>query len=484
MLKPILKSIRLVKKFEHLIVYYHMKTFSINTLGCKVNQYESQQIRQLLEGFGLEQTPVDQSPDLAIVNTCCVTKTASAKSRQSIHKARRLNPQTPVIVAGCLAAIRTDELEKPGKNIHIVRHRDDLAATLNLIVLKGGNGSESANLQNYIKSKNASKIKSKNGLSKPPIFSELTSFKGHTRAFLKTQDGCDGCCSYCIIPRARPVVWSKPAGTVLKEAQALVAAGHKEIVLTGIFLGAYGQSTVRRKKWPAAANDKLVELLEKLARLPSLSRIRLSSLEPADITERLLDTFCTYPNIMPHLHLSVQSASDRVLKRMCRQYGAEDLIEKTQLIKSRLERPAITGDFIVGFPGESDSDFCRTVEFARQVGFAKMHVFSFSSREGTSAALMQTSVNNEVMKQRCRQLQDLGVELAGLFREQFVGESAEVLIEDTADGAIGRSERYFSVRVKKKNCSIRKNDLVKVKLIENSRDHIVGEFSCLKDVIP
>ncbi|GAF70245.1 unnamed protein product, partial [marine sediment metagenome] len=277
-----------------------MRTFAINTLGCKVNQYESQQIRELLEQLGLNHRENTDKADLVVINTCCVTHTASAKSRKYIRKAQKLSPGAVIIACGCLPTVQIDEFSLFDENIRVVADRRYLAAELTKIV----NGKADSPHQ--------------------PLLGPITAFKGHTRAFLKIQDGCDGRCSYCIIPKTRPIVHSKPPEAVLQEARALVKAGHKEIVVTGVFLGAFGQPTVRRSHWPNQRNDKLPELLEDLAQIPNLARIRLSSLEPADVTERLLDAFCRYRNIMPHLHLSLQSGSDAVLKRMCRQYRAED----------------------------------------------------------------------------------------------------------------------------------------------------------------
>ena len=430
-----------------------MKTFSIDTLGCKVNQYESQQIRELLEQLGLTQLETSESKsDLVVVNTCCVTHTASARSRQSIHKAQKLNPKAVIIVAGCLPSVQIDELNCPGENVHLIRHRQQLAATLGQIV---------------------------NGKADQSVLGQLTSFNGRTRAFLKIQDGCDGCCSYCIIPKTRPVVHSKPVETVLAEAQKLVEAGHKEIVVTGINLGAYGQKTVRRKRWDSQENDKLADLLDKMAEIVNLARIRLSSLEPADVTQGLLDIFCKHRNIMPHLHLSLQSGSDAILKKMCRQYGAEEFKEKVELIKRKLDRPAITADIIVGFPGETDEDFQQTVETAKEIGFAKMHVFSFSPRKGTAAASMQDTVDNRVIKQRSKILRKLGVELGCKFRQQFIGETAIILMENPpqADQPGGRSERYFKVYLKNGTPACKKNELVKVRLLENSEDGLNGQVS-------
>jgi threonylcarbamoyladenosine tRNA methylthiotransferase MtaB len=456
-----------------------MKTFAINTIGCKVNQYESQQIRELLERLGLNQVETSKSePDLVVINTCCVTLSASAKSRQHIRKAQKLSPDATIVVCGCLPTVQTGELNSLGKNIHLISHRETLAATLSQIVNNGkavssSSQSPQSNQNIIIRTENDSKIKLKNKLVE---LTRLTSFKGHTRAFLKIQDGCDGYCSYCIVPKARPFVHSKPAEAVLQEAQALADAGHKEIVVTGIFVGAYGQKSVRRKNWNGQ-RDQLADLLDKMAEIPNLARIRVSSLEPGDVTSRLLDTFCRHRKIMPHLHLSLQSGSNTVLKKMCRQYSADEFKEKIELIKSRLDRPAITTDIIVGFPGETEADFEQTLELAKETGFAKMHVFSFSKRTGTAAASLQGTVNNEVMKRRSKILLDLDAELGYKFRQQFVGEEAEILVENNDGQCKGRSERYFMVYLEKTGENPQKGELVRVRLINNSKNGVIGQIT-------
>ena len=488
-----------------------MNTFAIKTLGCKVNQYESQQIRELFEQLGLNQAETSkQKADIVVINTCCVTHTASAKSRQYIRQAQKSNPDAAVIVCGCLPTVQTGELDNLGKDIHFIRYRNNLSTTLSQIttgstaksgqtvnskttILSQKNTEKAAisrqtadskfaapdsknpqTCQNSaIRTEQSNKIKHK--LPNQLKLSPLTSFKGHTRAFLKIQDGCDGYCSYCIIPKTRPYVHSKAAEAVLQEAQALVEAGHKEIVVTGIFLGAYGQTSARRKNWDNRQNDKLAELLGKLAEIPNLARIRLSSLEPGDVTEQLLETFCKYRNIMPHLHLSLQSGSEAVLKKMCRQYNIGEFKNKIELIKGKLDRPAITTDIIVGFPGETDADFRQTVDLARQVGFAKMHIFSFSARKGTAAASLQGKVDNRVIKMRSKILRELDAELGHKFRQQFVGENDMVLVENNNGQVCGRSQRYFIVQLEKTGKKIQKNDLVSVKLIKNRQDRIIGQ---------
>ncbi|MFH1371440.1 MAG: tRNA (N(6)-L-threonylcarbamoyladenosine(37)-C(2))-methylthiotransferase MtaB [Planctomycetota bacterium] len=413
-----------------------MRTFSIYTLGCKVNQYESAQIRQFLEGLGLLVVEPDEKPDLFVINTCCVTATASAKSRQYVQRAAKLNPDAIRVVCGCQPMLGGKSGQ--GNNLCIAASRAELPAKLAEIV----NGTPNS----YIKAENDVRIKDEGeGFANCPKLPLLTQFAGHTRAFLKVQDGCDGVCSYCIIPRVRPDVQSKTIEDAVAEAKALVSAGHKEIVVTGVNLGAYGRSTTRRNRISYLVS-RISDLLEELAKIEGLARIRVSSLEPGDISEGLLDVFCKHRNIMPHIHLSVQSGSDRILKRMCRQYSADELRKKIALIKSRLDRPAITCDLIVGFPGETEEDFEATVELAKWAGFSKMHIFPFSARTGTAAAKMKDKIQPKVVKERAEVLRNLGDCLGRKFREQFVGENCEVLLEGDKPPT-GRCERYFMVEI-------------------------------------
>jgi len=457
-----------------------MKTFSINSFGCKVNQYESQQIRELLENFGLHKVEPSKKPDLVVINSCCVTHTASAKSRQCVRKIRKQSPNAVIIVSGCLPTVQIGELSTMAKDVHLIRNRSNLADTLSCIIDNKAATMTSQRTQScpdtIIKAKNRYKIKYKNELNNH-LNLPLTSFEGQTRAFLKIQDGCDGYCTYCIVPKTRPFVRSKPVDEVLHEAQALVESGHREIVVTGIFLGAYGLKSVRRKNWPDQRNNHLADLLDKMAEIPNLARIRLSSLEPADLTPRLLDTLCQHPNIMPHLHLSLQSGSDNILRKMCRQYRVEEFREKVESAKSRLDRPAITTDIIVGFPGETDADFEQTVNMAKIIGFAKMHVFTFSPRKGTAAADMQETVDNKVIKERSKILRDLDIELGLKYRRQFIGETARILIENNNGQLSGRSERYFTVYLNKTEKKLKRNSVVKVNLVKNSKNGMFGELS-------
>jgi threonylcarbamoyladenosine tRNA methylthiotransferase MtaB len=375
-----------------------------------------------------------------------------------------------------LPTIQNDELDTLcGKNIRFVRHRASLAHTLSQIAAEctatSHKNKTKTSYNANIKPQNHLEIKDK--MANPPKLGQLLSFKDHTRAFIKVQDGCDGFCSYCIIPKARPCIETKPVEAVLAEAQQLVNAGHKEIVLTGIFLGAYGQKTVRRKNWPNQENIKLAELLEKLSRMPERPRIRLSSLEPSDVTEQLLNVFCEHRNIMPHLHLSLQSGSDKILKRMCRQYTSDEFMEKVELVKTRLDQPAITTDIIVGFPGETQADYEKTVDIARKTGFSRMHVFGFSARKGTAAAGFKERIDAKTIKERSLFMRELGKELGFQFRQTLVGKEDTVLTENKNGECCGRSRRYFMVEIKGKKCE--KNELVRVKLVKNRQDGMIGQ---------
>jgi len=429
-----------------------MKTFTIHTLGCKVNQYETQQIRQLLEQSSLRLVGPAQNADIVIVNTCCVTHIASAKSRQAVRKAQRQNRHGAVVVTGCLPLGQADEIKNIGTDVRVVSDKTEITRAV-AELLDSRKADESVNynadktLYTFSRTKSTVKIKDK---SYPPAKHQnlklplLNEYKGQCRAFLKIQDGCDGQCTYCIIPKIRTKVCNKNVKNVLAEVKNLVEAGHNEIVLTGVFLGAYGQNTVRRKDWVGGNRDSLSGLLGKIAQVPGLGRVRLSSLEPADVTGKLLDVFSGNRNIMPHLHLPVQSGSEKILKHMRRQYTVAEFVRVVAAVRGRLDRPAITTDIIVGFPGETEGDFEQTIELAKEIGFAKMHVFSFSPRAGTAAAKMQGVVNAEVIKRRSRWLRGLDKELGAEFRGQFVGERVEVLVENTRPGQ-GRCERYFMV---------------------------------------
>ena len=425
-----------------------MKTFTVHTLGCKVNQYESQQVRQICEQAGLSAAARDA--DVVVVNTCCVTHVASAKSRQAVARLCRKHPSARIVVAGCLPVGQEAELAGLPENCLVVKDKKELPNVLNTLLqdFTHGRQTDSKPLNHCeIKDKNESQKVSesvKNVSQSASNDTLLKAYKGQTRAFLKVQDGCDAYCTYCIIPKIRTEVCSKAINAVLVEAANLVAAGHKEIVLTGIFLGAYGQSTARRKHWDPAKRDSLAELVAQVSSIPGLTRLRLSSLEPADVTDRLLEVFQSQSNIMPHLHLPLQSGAPDILRRMARQYKLEDFLEVINRVKAALDRPAITTDIIVGFPGETEDHFQQTMDIARRVQFAKIHVFSFSSRKNTPAARLEPKVPAAVIRDRSERLQALDRQLQDNFCRQFIGQEVTVVVESTRPPH-GRCERYFQV---------------------------------------
>lgn len=456
-----------------------LQTFSIRSLGCKVNQYESQQVRELLQQWKWSQAARDQQPDLIILHTCCVTATASAKSRQAIRRLQKQHPHAIVVVCGCLPSVELPKLYGSTDNIRFVQDREDLTAELSKLAGKTATTKEEGTSEHqYVTIKTNFKVKIKHeNTSKHPRLPLLTRFEGQARAFIKIQDGCDAHCAYCIIPQVRPNLSSKAPDQVLKEAHSLVQSGHREIVLTGVFLGAYEKETTYRSQWKQKENHSLCALLEQLVEIPDLERIRLSSLEPADVTPALLDAMVKSDKIMPHIHLSVQSGSDTVLRRMGRRYTSADLRRIASQVQERWDRPALTTDMIAGFPGESDTEFEETLALAQDIGFAKMHVFAFSPRAGTAAARMKNKVHNQTIQDRSRLLRELDQKLGCTYRESFLGKNTKVLIESTGKSPSGLSERYFRVYVTAKDRKIHRNELVDVKLVSHHKEGLIGTIA-------
>lgn len=431
-----------------------MKTFCITSLGCKVNQYESHKIAQFLIEQGFKQVLEPSSADLAIVHTCCVTHSASSKSRQMIRRALKLSSHCKVVATGCLPDADKQEIGDLDSLAAFVSKKDDLKQAL-LNIISHSTISRTAN---------AYKIKDKNDFSeiKPNKISNLQQqpdniqpLEQNSRAFLKIQDGCDGFCSYCIIPKIRTKISSRDQIEILEEAKQIVDEGHKEIVLTGIFLGAYGQDTVKRKNWDNQKQNGFIELVAQIADIKGLKRLRLSSLEPGDVTDELLELFNKHHNIAPHLHLSLQSGSSRILKKMNRQYDAEQFKDCLRRVKLYLDRPAITTDIIVGFPGETEQDFNETIEMVKFAEFAKIHVFSFSRRKGTAAYNMKGQIPSQIIKQRSTALSELDKQLQKEFRQKFAGEKISVVVENEKHQT-GRCERYFEVKLK--NTTLERGD--------------------------
>jgi threonylcarbamoyladenosine tRNA methylthiotransferase MtaB len=391
-----------------------MPTLKTVTLGCKVNQYETEYLRQGLIRLGYRDAEDDEPADLCIVNTCAVTSTAEAKSRKVIRQLARQNRGTEIIVMGCYATRAPQELaEMPGV-VELLTNKRQLP---DLLVRRG--------------------------LADPP--SGISSFGNRHRAYVKVQDGCRMECSYCIIPTVRPVLSSRPVGEVLDEIRRLVDHGHREIVLTGIHLGHYGLDR------PEEGLD-LAGLVRRVIGMEGEFRLRVSSIEAAEVTAELIAIMARRPDrICPHLHVSMQSGSDSVLRRMRRRWPPGQFLGHCRQILRSLDTPALTTDVIAGFPGETEADFTATCGVVEEVGFSKLHVFRFSPRPGTAAADMAQQVPEATIRRRAAELAELGGRLRQRYFERLVGRRLHVLIEtpaaDRPGMLLGTSGRYTPVEL-------------------------------------
>jgi len=390
------------------------------TLGCKVNQYETEYVREGLLSIGYEDANGDESAELCIVNTCTVTAEGDAKSRQAIRRLARRNPGAKIVVMGCYATRAPDEVAAlPGVS-QVVTDKRELPDLLGRF-----------------------------GVTDVPT--GISGFGRRHRAYVKVQDGCMLRCSFCIIPRVRPHLASRPVEHILDEVRRLVDHGYREVVLTGIHLGHYGVEWNRHA--PKDRWIRLSHLVRRIAALPGDFRVRLSSIEATEVTRELIDAMAEHPEkIAPHLHISMQSGSDAVLRRMRRRWGAQRFIDRCRLVQERLDRPAITTDIIVGFPGETDANFRATVDAARTVGFSKIHIFPFSPRRGTPAAELADQVPRHVQQQRTRDLAALEAQLREAYYQRLLGTRLRVLAETRCEEENGRtwmgtSCRYATVEV-------------------------------------
>ena len=442
-----------------------MIRFSITTLGCKVNQYDGAALAGTLRCAGLLPADADNRADLVVINTCCVTTAAMRKSRQAIRKKLRNNTDATVLVTGCYSDYDTEAIDRtltslgiPKHRVHVAGHHSDLPKVIRKIVdnlqsngptvaQPTGSTHSPGSTRCDIKTRRSIAVKRKADGTRQ--IGGIRVFPDHQRAFVKVQDGCDAFCSYCIVPYTRPIVWSKTIDQVRTECMDLVNSGHREIVLAGVFLGAFGRDTTLRRRWDDRGSS-LPALLSEIAGIEGLWRVRLSSLEPGDVSEELLEVYRGNEKAAPHFHLPLQSGSRRVLQRMRRQYTPREFRQTVDRIRSALDSAAITTDVIVGFPGESDEDFAETLRLARYARFAKIHTFPFSAIEGTAAWEYRRDVPTPpVVKDRIRQLGELESQMAMEFREQFVGSRMEALVESTRPAPGVRqamTDRYITVR--------------------------------------
>lgn len=440
------------------------------TFGCKVNQCDTQALREALARLGYAEAPAAGEADLYVVNTCCVTAESHRKGLEAVRRLARRHPAARIVVTGCSVDAASDSIRSlPG--VHLIAPnaaKPGLADAIAARIEPTDTDQPSRQYEDGLLpapspvTRHASRVTS----SWPPI----TRFAGHTRAFVKIEDGCDDFCSYCIVPHVRGRVRSRPADSVADEVARLAANGYPEIVLTGIHLGAYGLDTpsssslVPRPRSPELMEEKiedeeeergrgragrpsLLTLIERLLGTPGLRRLRLSSLELREATDELAALIAASPILCPHLHIPLQSGDDAVLRAMNRRYTAAEFLRRIEAIRARIPEPAITTDIIVGFPGETAQQFRRTLAVAREAAFSRIHVFPYSDRPGTPAALLPGKLPWPVIKARRDELKALAAELMDAFHRRFLGRTVLPLAETARDPRTGLlagyTERYI-----------------------------------------
>lgn len=400
-----------------------MTTFAIATLGCKVNTYESQGYESALLEKGYEQVSFKEKADVYIINTCAVTNTAGSKSRQKIHAAIALNPEALIAVVGCYAQTASEQLEQDA-NIDILLGSDGKSRLADMI-------------EEGLRKKRPQKLI--HDVRKVNVFEALPihRFEHQTRAFLKIQDGCNQFCSYCIIPFARGAERSLPEDEVLAIARSLSESGHREIVLSGIHTGRYGNGI----------NSSLCQLMKRMVKeIPKLQRIRISSIEMNEITDELLEFIKGEEKIARHLHIPVQSANTTVLKNMNRPYTIAWFMERVDYIRSLIPDISISSDVITGFPQESEEQFQDTLDNIARMRLSFLHVFPYSRRDHTAAAQMSGHLENKIKKERASRLANLSKQLYTAYKQNFIGKEVSVIFEKEKDGKlIGHSSEYLEV---------------------------------------
>lgn len=427
-----------------------MRRAAFHTLGCKVNAYETEAMEQLLEQAGYEIVPFKEGADAYIINTCSVTNVADKKSRQMIHRARKLNPDAVVVAVGCYVQAAGEELKADGTIDLIIGNnkKKDLAVLLDQFFADREKRSEIIDIGRETEYE--------------PL--HVTKIAEHTRAFIKVQDGCNQFCSYCIIPYTRGRIRSREPEDVAAEVEGLARAGYREIVLTGIHLSSYGLDFAEERR------VGLLGLIERLHEIDGIGRIRLGSLEPRIVTREFAERLASMEKVCPHFHLSLQSGCDATLKRMNRHYTTEDYLRRCGILRKWFDHPAITTDVIVGFPGETQEEFEITREFLKKVHFYEMHVFKYSKRAGTRAAVMPDQVPDQVKGRRSDVLLELEASMSREYREHFIGSSVWVLFEDMAEVEgrkyiIGHTPQYVKAALAVK---------------DGEENRLSGQILCLK----
>ena len=407
-----------------------MRKAALHNLGCKVNAYETEAMQQLLEEAGYEIVPFQEKADVYVINTCSVTNIADRKSRQMLHRAKKMNPDAVVVAAGCYVQAAGEELKKDAAIDVIIgnNRKKDLVPLLDEYF--AGKHVEEDSLIDIGKTREYEAL-------------HINKIADHTRAFIKIQDGCNQFCSYCIIPYTRGRVRSRKPEEIMEEIKGLVDKGYREVVLTGIHLSSYGLDL---------DGITLLDLMVKIDKIQGLERLRLGSLEPRIVTEEFTRTLAGLRTICPHFHLSLQSGCDATLKRMNRRYTTEEYEKGCQILRKYFDRPAITTDVIVGFPQETEEEFAQTIEFLKRIHFYEMHVFKYSRRAGTRAADMPGQLTENQKGQRSDVLLKLDQEMSLEYRKSFLGEEKEVLMEEKivingTEYLVGHTREYVKAAI-------------------------------------
>ena len=427
------------------------RTVAFHTLGCKVNQYDTQAMRERFEEAGFRTVDFEDRADVYVVNTCTVTGTGDKKSMQTIRRCHRNNPDAAIVVTGCLAQRAADELKLPGVRL----------------VLGTQRRGEGVQLLAQALEQDCALIAVETLRQAP--FEHLTvhAHEGHTRATMKIQEGCDRWCTYCIIPSVRGPIRSRPLDEIRAEAQSLAAAGFKEVVLTGIHLTSYG-----REQHGAIT---LLDAIRAVHEVEGIERIRLGSLEPVIVTGAFVQGIAAMPKVCHQFHLALQSGSDTVLARMRRRYTSGEFLAACAMLRGAFEDCALTTDVMTGFPGETEEEFAQTVDTCQRAGFARMHVFPYSEREGTKAAAMEGSVPRHVREERARRLIAVGRALERAALEGRVGRNDEVLVEeiDAQGRGMGYTGGYMRVHVQ----GAQPGEIVRVRITGIENDELSGEIA-------
>lgn len=406
------------------------KTVAPLTLGCKVNQYETDGMIELLKEAGMTAVSFEEKADVYLINTCSVTNMADKKSRQMIHRAKKLNPDAVVIAAGCYVQAAKDKLMEDDRISIIIGNnkKKDIVRILEDYLQAG------------VTDEGMLDISAEKEYEPLTINSTLE----HTRAYVKIQDGCNQFCSYCIIPYVRGRIRSRDIASIIEEVERLALTGVKEIVLTGIHISSYGKDKENEVG--------LADVIDAISKIESIKRIRLGSLEPSIITDEFINRIVDNEKVCPHFHLSLQSGCNTVLKRMNRKYTCEEYFEKCEMLRKVYDRPALTTDVIVGFPGETEEEFRETVDYLTKLNLYEMHIFKFSPRQGTVAAGMKDQIAPEIKNQRSDVLLALSERNKQAYEASFRGENLDVLVEEKVrregkDGYRGHTERYMDIFV-------------------------------------